>query len=607
MSKLLRVAALSLVLGAAAVASGSASTDITAPSAAPAAVPPGSVMNVPVSFTVKNTNRSELACSSDGKEYEIRGRLIGPAELLASRPAELLATLYLHEYSFGKFFWNFTADPAYDHVTAMASLGHVSVTVDRLGYDESSQPLGGDICIGSHADILSQIVSQLRAGKYGVAEGEAWKLDRIVVAGHSVGAAVAELAAFSFPDMDIEALIIYAWSDQGFSRRTVQQSLAQSGRCARGGDPGEPGEPEEYAYYGESAAEFHENVFFSAEPSIVEEATRLRNRDPCGDAASLTRATIVNGSNVDEIDLPVLLLFGRNDTVFTEDAPAAAEDAFSGSDDVTLRVFDDTAHAMTLERSAPLSRATVVTWLLERQLVSKGARTVFGCPIFNPTSVGSVGADEITGGPGDDNVVGGEGADRVDGAGGDDCIDGGDDNDALVGADGDDHLLGQAGDDQLAGGEGDDRLEGGPGNDHVLGGAGDEEIWGGEGSDRIFAQSGANLVWGGAGDDLLVGADSNDALYGSTGNDQLRGRGGRDILFSDVGKDTLNPGAGRDVVHAGAGADLIKARDGSRDVIRCGPGRDRARVDALDRTFGCETVKRATSRNALEDAEPVKS
>jgi hypothetical protein len=33
---------------------------------------------------------------------------------------------------------------------------------------------------------------------------------------------------------------------------------------------------------------------------------------------------------------------------------------------------------------------------------------------------------------------------------------------------------------------------------------------------------------------------------------------------------------------------LIKAKDGKRDIVRCGAGRDRVRADKKDKLVGCE-------------------
>lgn len=94
-----------------------------------------------------------------------------------------------------------------------------------------------------------------------------------------------------------------------------------------------------------------------------------------------------------------------------------------------------------------------------------------------------------------------------------------------------------------------------------------------------------------AGDDLRGGAGA-DRLSGGPGADCLTGGPGRDLLRGGPGADVLIGGAGRDVLAGGTGSDRILARDGRRDTVVCGPGRDRATVDALDRTTGCEVVRR---------------
>jgi hypothetical protein len=40
------------------------------------------------------------------------------------------------------------------------------------------------------------------------------------------------------------------------------------------------------------------------------------------------------------------------------------------------------------------------------------------------------------------------------------------------------------------------------------------------------------------------------------------------------------------------GNDVVPARDGVRDLIACGAGRDTAYVDRYDRVSGCEIVRR---------------
>src|SRR5688500_15966813 len=155
--------------------------------APPAAAAEVDVETTPVTFEVDNINRSGFPCRSDGARYKVAGRIVGPANLPREKR---VATLYLHEYSFGGFYWNFQAVPGYDYATALARAGHASVVIDRLGYDASDHPEGLQMCLGAHADIARQIVDQLKAGGF----------ERVLLAGHSVGAVAAELAATSFAD-----------------------------------------------------------------------------------------------------------------------------------------------------------------------------------------------------------------------------------------------------------------------------------------------------------------------------------------------------------------------------------------------------------------------
>jgi hypothetical protein len=81
---------------------------------------------------------------------------------------------------------------------------------------------------------------------------------------------------------------------------------------------------------------------------------------------------------------------------------------------------------------------------------------------------------------------------------------------------------------------------------------------------------------------------------GGAGPDELVGSRGYDILCGRGGPDSLTPGAGPDWVYAGAGRDTVRARDGRRDHLDCGAGRDVAWVDALDLAGEtCEIVRRA--------------
>ena len=82
-------------------------------------------------------------------------------------------------------------------------------------------------------------------------------------------------------------------------------------------------------------------------------------------------------------------------------------------------------------------------------------------------------------------------------------------------------------------------------------------------------------------------------LTGRAGADVLRGTSGPDVIAGRGGNDRLYGGKGRDRLDGGAGNDTIYARDGARDVIRCGSGRDRVFADRNDSVArDCESVSR---------------
>jgi dienelactone hydrolase len=92
-----------------------------------------------------------------------------------------------------------------------------------------------------------------------------------------------------------------------------------------------------------------------------------------------------------------------------------------------------------------------------------------------------------------------------------------------------------------------------------------------------------DAIRGAGGDDRLRGRDGDDCLYGEDGNDRLGGDAGADKLKGGAGNDRLKGGDGPDVLGGGPGADVLKAKDGERDKLKCGPGRDRVRADRRDK------------------------
>jgi Tol biopolymer transport system component len=79
---------------------------------------------------------------------------------------------------------------------------------------------------------------------------------------------------------------------------------------------------------------------------------------------------------------------------------------------------------------------------------------------------------------------------------------------------------------------------------------------------------------------------------GTRKDDLLRGSLLGDTVRTYAGDDEVRPGPGADDVDAGPGDDFVSSRDWARDVVRCGPGRDRVLADRRDVVRGCEQVAR---------------
>ena len=210
---------------------------------------------------------------------------------------------------------------------------------------------------------------------------------------------------------------------------------------------------------------------------------------------------------------------------------------------------------------------------------------------------GGGGRDELAGLAGDDELADGDVADTVDA----DVLDGGEGADVVsyLAHTGDvtvdlrrDGVGGQAGEgDRLAGFEG------------AVGGSGDDVLTGTAAANRLEGLGGRDRLIGAGGEDRIEGGGDADLLDGGAGaDDRLRGGGGDDRVLGGPGADELSGDEGVDLIDGGAGADRLDALDYMRDRVRCGGGRDQARVTRGDRRTGCERTERRPLARLLSGA-----
>ncbi len=157
-----------------------------------------------------------------------------------------------------------------------------------------------------------------------------------------------------------------AFADQGSSQLAVMETGRTGQVCATGGEPAEPGQPSGYAYFGQSSEDFQGAMFHDAEPAAVDRATALRNRDPCGDTNSIPQTVFSAPERLAAITVPVLIVCAADDALFPPDGCREHAGLFTGSDDVTTTVLEETGHAVTLERTRDRLRTEVSRWLRQR-------------------------------------------------------------------------------------------------------------------------------------------------------------------------------------------------------------------------------------------------
>jgi hypothetical protein len=176
-------------------------------------------------------------------------------------------------------------------------------------------------------------------------------------------------------------------------------------------------------------------------------------------------------------------------------------------------------------------------------------------------------------------------------------------------------VAGAGGDDRVTTGPGNDILDGGSGSDTLMAAGGRDEVVGGSGQDVVRYDDHTSSLkvsldgQGNDGDPVLEERDNVrsdiEVVIGGTAADVLVGDAGANELQGADGDDRLEGGGGVDRFAGGMGADTILARDGLAERVACEAGRDRAVVDDIDTTSGCEVVESAADLQPDRDGDGI--
>jgi alpha-beta hydrolase superfamily lysophospholipase len=325
----------------------------------------GGVDSFPVAFHVVASNRSGLPCAAlpAGADHEVvRGHVTGPRSALdGHRGRGLAGTLYAHGDGYAEYFWRYPDNGKYNYVDHMARRGHVSVTIDRLGYGRSDKPNGNDICFGVEADVLHQIIGQLRRGSY--SGDRTPRFERVGLVGHSAGGLIAEQEAAGFQDID--ALGVLDSGELNATPLVLQRAAEQQARCLLAPDSLvgllNPSSRHGYAPLEADGAQFRSDHMANVEPDIARDLIARRTDDACAGTRNAAQALAGNPVRNSLVTVPVLLLAGARDKLFPNPALQAA--TYPRSKRVTVRVVSDAGHAVAFARTAPIFQHDMDSWL----------------------------------------------------------------------------------------------------------------------------------------------------------------------------------------------------------------------------------------------------
>jgi pimeloyl-ACP methyl ester carboxylesterase len=254
-------------------------------------------------------------------------------------------------------YMHLTAFPELDLAAQLAERGQAVVVVDRLGYGASGRPPGSGDCLGSQADTTHQVINELRTGGYSIQGRSPMAFDRVALAGHSGGAIVAQVAAYSFPDID--ALIVMAFADQG-----ITQNFGIG--VARGELPECPFAPDVYRYFF-TDQDFAAYALTGVAPAVQSAIERARN--PCGDPESFATVLAADDLHLGEIHVPALLMYGAQDALIDPRGAQLQQDRYLGSQDRTTKIYDGGGHTFFLQQHiATQVDDDLAAWLAARGL-----------------------------------------------------------------------------------------------------------------------------------------------------------------------------------------------------------------------------------------------
>ncbi|GAA1676311.1 alpha/beta fold hydrolase [Fodinicola feengrottensis] len=277
---------------------------------------------------------------------------IGP---VVGKPVQLLVAGYTYDHHY----WDPAIDPDRSSwVRSATRAGYVTVSFDRLGSGLSTKPLVTSVSVPTHVWTVHQLISGLRKGKI---TGSAAR--KVVLVGHSMGAAIAQSESGIYNDAD--SLVLTDWLHYPLWVGTPGVVVTSVPAIL---DPRLASAPLGYLTALQGG---HRAVFFStadADPAMIAYDESVKTYGTPTEEVTIV-PTILPTVTL-PIRIPVFLGTGQYDSIFcgpltpcTDARTVKSREQLYFSVPITTFVLPGAGHSADLHRNAPLLFSAVNQWL----------------------------------------------------------------------------------------------------------------------------------------------------------------------------------------------------------------------------------------------------
>jgi pimeloyl-ACP methyl ester carboxylesterase len=290
----------------------------------------------------------------DTPAYSIWGQLCGAAP---GRDVEVLTSGITYSYTY----WDWPYQPGtYSYVRAANLQGHATFNYDRIGIGNSSHPAAASITIPAEAFVLHQIITALRAGRFGQSFGT------VITVGHSLGSLMTMEEAGQYQDVNGVVL-----SGISHSFVTVGVALLLPDFVPTQLDPVLAPDNLPLGYVTTRAGTREEHFYYAptAVPQVValDEATKQ-----AGTATELATIAVALPFSL-QITAPVLVINGDEDQLVCGTLPCSSPLSQFNTEPLFYpraasyqeKLIPEAGHDLNLQTNAPQFFAAVGAWIAQ--------------------------------------------------------------------------------------------------------------------------------------------------------------------------------------------------------------------------------------------------